>query len=658
MGLTIGQFLALRLKSPDTVADPYNVQKESFLELNLPEVPFVSLGGTQLPPPPMVVLTGPAKLPMSPDVTLSSPAALPQPPSVSLSSPAQYPFEPAPPATGPADLPQPPAVQLSTRSQLPQPPAFSQVGPSSLPLPPAVQLSSPAQLPAIPSVQLSTATQLPQPPTVGKSISDSLPEPLPFKTGKHEPDPAKLDTKFVYPGRFVPPPGPQVHQAVPVPSKTVEQPVPNVNSGYKLLPQTYSPLGGGPMGSHKMDPVLWERSVERLTRGDMPGKTLLFSLEQLALFAGNSNGNVWNPLMINPDPFLQSTEMTPAFDTVKTSDSFEFLNDPAAKFSFSDGIIPVKLFNDNQFSLRFLNSDLSQDDDQDYFPLSFTDLRKDNNGAGYRSVAFRALDLKVAESFAPSWNKQNYFGRVDPVMTYQSTERSFSVSFSIVAFDPLDLSSIYQKLHWLTSMVYPQYDVNLSYKSGPVVRLRVGDVINSEGNSFLKGLPGVIESLDFDYNETEWELKKGMKLPRRVAVSLRFTVLHDSPMGMLDVGQSMFGGIFRTVSSGNTFIGINPNLSRKFAEQQPAESNVAQINSPAIGIPDPPAVTEQAQINAGKPKTAKSFVASKGAALSGNRTINSYIPPPAPVTQITPLKQLYPDYTTSTQSDWTVPKGK
>jgi hypothetical protein len=211
--------------------------------------------------------------------------------------------------------------------------------------------------------------------------------------------------------------------------------------------------------------------------------------------------------------------------------------------AFPGGIIPVRFAADNANGFIVTTAGQSPtdviDDDTAYMPLSFTDLRPADGS--FRTVYFRPFITDLHESFAPEWNKQGFFGRTDPVATYTSTNRSVTLGFKLVAFSPEDVEVIYQKLGWLTSMVYPEYDQELLYLSGPVVRLRVGDVINALGPEGARGLPGIIESLEFDYSESPWELRPGLKVPRHVSVSLSFLVLHDRPIGRGAAGK--FGGL-------------------------------------------------------------------------------------------------------------------
>jgi hypothetical protein len=96
-------------------------------------------------------------------------------------------------------------------------------------------------------------------------------------------------------------------------------------------------------------------------------------------------------------------------------------------------------------------------------------------------------------------------------------------------------------------MVYPEYEKDLVYRSGPVLRMRIGNVIDSLGKTGLRGLPGILDSLDFDYTDALWELEKDLKVPRSIKVSLTFTVLHDLPIGR--TADGFFGGISLPLAS-------------------------------------------------------------------------------------------------------------
>jgi hypothetical protein len=241
-------------------------------------------------------------------------------------------------------------------------------------------------------------------------------------------------------------------------------------------------------------------------------------------------------------------EWRPKSDVVKDKGK-EMVVGELEKSAFPRGIIPVKFNADNDqgFVTHIRSSSPSTEitDDEAYVPLSFTDLRP-ISGDKLRTIFFRPFITDFREEFHPDWNKNHYFGRTDYVATYQSVGRTIHISFSIHAFGPEDLKVIYSKLNWLTSMVYPQYDSNLAYVAGPVIRLRIGDVISSEIGF---GIPGIIENLSFDYGGSLWEIKEKYKVPRSVKVSLSFIVLHDRPIGI--GGGGRFGGIGSIDDDGN-----------------------------------------------------------------------------------------------------------
>jgi hypothetical protein len=204
-----------------------------------------------------------------------------------------------------------------------------------------------------------------------------------------------------------------------------------------------------------------------------------------------------------------------------------------ARSAFAGRPIPQKFPGEGNDGL-FRHSDVAEtglDDDDAYVPLSFTDLRRGPDGR-YRTVYFRPFISSLTESIVPDWNEDAAFGRVDPIMTYKRTTRSLSIGFSLHAMSAADLKVMYNKLHWLTSMTMPEYDSELLIKSGPVCKMRVGDL--------MSGFSGVITSLEFDYSDALWEIEKDAKVPRSIDVSLGMTVLHDKTVGVF---EGVFGGL-------------------------------------------------------------------------------------------------------------------
>jgi hypothetical protein len=186
-----------------------------------------------------------------------------------------------------------------------------------------------------------------------------------------------------------------------------------------------------------------------------------------------------------------------------------FPAEPKDQFGVSKGVVndPIK------------DSDL-------YMPFMFQDLRRKSPE---EFLYFRAfLKPGLAETFTPDWQVERYYGRVDQVPIYMGTLRTLSVAFDVVAWSPADLPVVWRKMNKLQSMVYPDYNKGGFYKSGPIIRMRIGDLFASTNG---RGLPGYITSMDWSYDDGIWNMDDELKVPRKISVSIGFTVLHDGNPG-------------------------------------------------------------------------------------------------------------------------------
>lgn len=191
-----------------------------------------------------------------------------------------------------------------------------------------------------------------------------------------------------------------------------------------------------------------------------------------------------------------------------------------------------------------------------YMPFMFQDLRDGSASPNEKFLYFRAfLKGDLAETFTPDWQTEKFYGRVDDIPIYLGTSRIISVAFDIVAWSAADLPVIYKKLNKLQSMVYPTYNTTGFMQSGPIIRMRIGDLIAGENN---RGLPGYITSLDLSYDDGIWNIQENFKVPRKISVSLSYTVLHDGNPGIYPYQQATInadGTIPESGSQGGTTFG-------------------------------------------------------------------------------------------------------
>jgi hypothetical protein len=165
-----------------------------------------------------------------------------------------------------------------------------------------------------------------------------------------------------------------------------------------------------------------------------------------------------------------------------------------------------------------------------YLPFMFQDLRNVEDQFLY----FRAfLKPGLAETFTPDWQIDRYYGRVDQIPVYMGTIRTLSLAFDVVAWSPADLPVMWRKLNKLQSMVYPFYNKGGFLKAGPITRMRIGDLFAAHATDDKGGvgLPGYITTMDWAYDDGIWNIKTDFKVPRKVSISLGFTVLHDGNPG-------------------------------------------------------------------------------------------------------------------------------
>jgi hypothetical protein len=191
------------------------------------------------------------------------------------------------------------------------------------------------------------------------------------------------------------------------------------------------------------------------------------------------------------------------------------------------------------------------EDSTNYLPFYIEDLR--NTGSNRKRIYFRAFLSGLRESISPSWTKDEYFGRVEPIGSYKGTSRSVSFSFSLVAMSQPGFATMWRKANQLAKMFYPTMRNGVMVKA-PTARVRIGDVIcDANGN----GLPGYFSApMELEYGEATWETTPWVgggdgevgKAPQQIKVSLSFDIIHES-VPKLDEFGNFDVSLFRRVGA-------------------------------------------------------------------------------------------------------------
>ncbi len=156
-------------------------------------------------------------------------------------------------------------------------------------------------------------------------------------------------------------------------------------------------------------------------------------------------------------------------------------------FSFADGLNKRGIYD---------GEDNETLDGFDFVPLKFYSISQN------KTVQFRATIGAVSETFTPSWDSNKFVGNPFSYYTYTGIDRSVSFDFKVFSLSPDEHTSMWQKLDFLASLVYPQ-----NYLGDDGIELGMTPPILkfTLGNMYKKKV-SIIESLSFANDETlGWE---------------------------------------------------------------------------------------------------------------------------------------------------------
>ncbi len=123
-------------------------------------------------------------------------------------------------------------------------------------------------------------------------------------------------------------------------------------------------------------------------------------------------------------------------------------------------------------------------------------------------IQFEAFLTGYNDSFACNWSGENVFGRMDPIYTFQNTQRAITLSFTVPNVvarkdDASTPSAMMDQINRFFQFLYPKYESSnnaLTIKQSPLVRVRFGNMIAntvdfSAGTAESNGLLVTVNSL-------------------------------------------------------------------------------------------------------------------------------------------------------------------
>jgi len=130
----------------------------------------------------------------------------------------------------------------------------------------------------------------------------------------------------------------------------------------------------------------------------------------------------------------------------------------------------------------------------EYVPFYFHDLRTNE------IISFHAFLSSLDDSFSVNYDTTKAYGRGEPIMIYNNTSRTISMTFTSVSTNKQDFDHMWWKISKLVTMLYPQWSrgdmitgadgfrfrqpFSQIPTASPLIRLRLGDVFKSNYSRF------------------------------------------------------------------------------------------------------------------------------------------------------------------------------
>tara|TARA_A100001515_G_scaffold143452_1_gene144593 strand:- start:782 stop:1639 length:858 start_codon:yes stop_codon:yes gene_type:complete len=161
-------------------------------------------------------------------------------------------------------------------------------------------------------------------------------------------------------------------------------------------------------------------------------------------------------------------------------------------------------------------------------------------------VQFKAFIESLSNSFKSTWNTENVYGRMDPVATFQNTQRTIAISWVIPAANISEAQHNLNAIASLSSMLYPGYSSNPvtvdnntfttanSISRSPLIKMKFANLINAAGESGegSDGLLGYVDGFDHQIEVSMGFFINNKKMyPKVIKLSCNFTVLHQHDLG-------------------------------------------------------------------------------------------------------------------------------
>jgi len=153
-----------------------------------------------------------------------------------------------------------------------------------------------------------------------------------------------------------------------------------------------------------------------------------------------------------------------------------------------------------------------------------------------RAVRFKAFLTDFSDDFSSNWNEEEVYGRMDPILTFQSTKRALTFAFDVPSANYAEAVANFRRLSLLIGLLYPGYSGGgaNALSTAPLFKVSFTNWVNTGTGGAVQesGLVGGIKGFNFtpDLEAGVWD-DPGFVTPKIFSVSCDMTVLHTEALG-------------------------------------------------------------------------------------------------------------------------------
>lgn len=187
----------------------------------------------------------------------------------------------------------------------------------------------------------------------------------------------------------------------------------------------------------------------------------------------------------------------------RTNEHRKYLNDDNNRVG-QDKVNMIPLYTNNEDAFTNKNLDdirlyLGKNAGRDMIKFAFEVMSNDNSSTTTK-VHFRAFLTNFSDNHSGEWSNQKYMGRGENFYAYQGFTREVSFQFKVAAQSKQEMLPLYQKLNYIVSSLYPDYQGGTSFMRGNLHKLTIGE--------YFYRTPGIIKSMNITVDDNyPWEIK-------------------------------------------------------------------------------------------------------------------------------------------------------